>query len=121
MPRNPSRAKSEKEAAMSKKSSAALAEPAEAETAPALDEDGEEEVVNSTASPNVGAEGAEPELVVLDDEFEFEAEAAEPEGDSDEARPAAKKKEATGEGGGDSMLARYFREMATHPVMGPDE
>ena len=25
------------------------------------------------------------------------------------------------EGGGDSMLARYFREMATHPVMGPEE
>ncbi|MDP8999502.1 MAG: sigma-70 family RNA polymerase sigma factor [Myxococcota bacterium] len=25
------------------------------------------------------------------------------------------------EGGGDSMLARYFREMATHAVMGPDE
>jgi RNA polymerase primary sigma factor len=25
------------------------------------------------------------------------------------------------EGGGDSMLARYFREMATHPVMGADE
>jgi len=25
------------------------------------------------------------------------------------------------EGGGDSMLARYFRDMALHPVMGPDE
>ena len=25
------------------------------------------------------------------------------------------------EGGGDSMLARYFREMATHNVMGPEE
>src|SRR6266516_193202 len=25
------------------------------------------------------------------------------------------------EGGGDSMLARYFRDMAAHQVMGPDE
>ncbi|MBI5533206.1 MAG: sigma-70 family RNA polymerase sigma factor [Deltaproteobacteria bacterium] len=25
------------------------------------------------------------------------------------------------EGGGDSVLARYFREMAAHPVMGPDD
>ena len=25
------------------------------------------------------------------------------------------------DGGGDSMLARYFRDMALHPVMGPDE
>jgi RNA polymerase primary sigma factor len=25
------------------------------------------------------------------------------------------------EGGGDSMLARYFRDMAIHPVMGQDE
>jgi RNA polymerase primary sigma factor len=25
------------------------------------------------------------------------------------------------EGGGDSMLARYFRDMALHPVMGPEE
>jgi RNA polymerase primary sigma factor len=32
--------------------------------------------------------------------------------------PTAKEIE---EGGGDSMLARYFREMATHAVMGPDE
>jgi len=32
--------------------------------------------------------------------------------------PTAKEIE---EGGGDSMLARYFREMATHNVMGPEE
>jgi RNA polymerase primary sigma factor len=103
---------------MSKKSSAALAEPAEPVTA-AVDEEGEEEeVVNSTATPNVGT-GAEPELVVLDDEFEFEDVPAEAEGEEAVAKP--KKKEAAGEGGGDSMLARYFREMATHPVMGPDE
>ena len=35
-------------------------------------------------------------------------------------KPAKEAKEIE-EGGGDSMLARYFREMALHPVMGQDE
>ncbi len=98
---------------MSKKSSAAVAEPI---NAPALDEDTDEEVVNSTATPN-----AEPDLVVLDDEFEFEDVAADLEADEPAPPTAKEKKEAASEGGGDSMLARYFREMATHAVMGPDE
>jgi len=98
---------------MSKKSSAALAEPAEA-VAPAMDEDAEDEAAPASTA-------VEGELVVLDEEFEFEeaAEAAE-EGD-DEPKPPTAKKAAGEEGSGDSMLARYFREMATHPVMGPDE
>ena len=38
------------------------------------------------------------------------------------ARPAAAKEmKDVEEGGGDSMLARYFRDMALHPVMGPEE
>jgi RNA polymerase primary sigma factor len=37
------------------------------------------------------------------------------------ARPAAKEMKDVEEGGGDSMLARYFRDMALHPVMGPEE
>ena len=96
---------------MSKKSSAALAEPKEP-VAPAVDDDAEEE-----ASP--ASTSAEGELVVLDEEFDFE-DAAEADSE-EEAKPAAAKKTASEEGGGDSMLARYFREMATHPVMGPDE
>lgn len=98
---------------MSKKTSAALAEPA---NTPAVDEDGDEEVVHSTATPN-----AEPEVVVLEDEFEFEEVSADLDADEPQAPAETKKKETAGEGGGDSMLARYFREMATHAVMGPDE
>jgi RNA polymerase primary sigma factor len=69
-------------------------------------------------APAEGA-SAEGELVVLEDEYDFEAE-AEAEAESDEDRPPAKSK-SEGEGGGDSMLARYFREMASHPVMGQEE
>ena len=36
---------------------------------------------------------------------------------SEEARSVR----ARDESGGDSMLSRYFRDMATHQVMGPDE
>ena len=97
---------------MSKKSNAALAEPQDVITPP--DDESEEDVAVSTASP-----AAEGELVVLEEEFDFEdaveAEAAEP----DEPRPPTKTK--ADEGGGDSMLARYFREMATHAVMGQEE
>ena len=94
---------------MSKKSNAALAEPV---VAPPDDESEEELAGGST--PN-----AEGELVVLEEEFEFE-DAAEADSDSEARRPAATKAKAE-EGGGDSMLARYFREMATHPVMGQEE
>lgn len=94
------------------KGGSAVAEPESAVT-PAVDE--EEAEPQSTASPN-----AEPDLVVLEEEFEIEeAVEAEAEGD-DEPRPPTKTK-AIDEGGGDSMLARYFREMATHAVMGQEE
>jgi RNA polymerase primary sigma factor len=89
------------------KSAAALAEPANAPVAD--DEDLDEAAPASTA--------AETELVVLDEEFDFEEAAAAVE--EDEPRPVAKAK--AEEGGGDSMLARYFREMATHSVMGQEE
>ena len=123
---------------MSKKSSAALAQaipaarassagsarrqkvestrsPVDEESSPAVDNEEEEEA----APASTVAEG-EGELVVLEEEFEFEDAAAEVE-EGDAPAPAAKKKVASEEGGGDTMLARYFREMATHPVMGPDE
>ncbi|MBX3218464.1 MAG: hypothetical protein KF850_41040, partial [Labilithrix sp.] len=93
---------------MSKKSNAALAEPV---VTPQDDES--EEDLTTAASPNTDGD-----LVVLEDEFEFE-EAAETDGD--EPRAPAPKAKTEGEGGGDSMLARYFREMATHPVMGQEE
>ena len=123
------------EALMSKKSSAALAadarpaaegsqsraraaraaEPADEEVARAPDT--EEETEDEAAPASTVAEG---ELVVLEEEFEFEDAAAEVE-ESDEAVAPVKKKVASEEGGGDTMLARYFREMATHPVMGQEE
>jgi RNA polymerase primary sigma factor len=105
---------------MSKKSNAAVAadEPAASTANPnaLVDEEADEEV-SADAPANPAAEG---DLVVLEEEFDFEdVPEAEPEADSDEPRPPTKTK--TEEGGGDSMLARYFREMATHPVMGQEE
>jgi RNA polymerase primary sigma factor len=94
---------------MSKKSNVALAEAPSAAPPPVDDESGPD--VAPTSEP-----GPEGEVVVLEEEFEFE-DAGEPE---TEERPRPTKAKAD-EGGGDSMLARYFREMATHPVMGQEE
>jgi RNA polymerase primary sigma factor len=74
-----------------------------------------DEAPASTAAPDLTA--AEP---VVEEEFE-EVEAApvvEDDAEPERPKPAARNIE---EGGGDSMLARYFREMATHHVMGPEE
>jgi RNA polymerase primary sigma factor len=96
------------------KSAAALAEPTNEAPVAAPPEEEEAEPL-STASPQ-----AERDLVVLEEEFDFEDVVVDADGD-DEARPPAAKAKTVDEGGGDSMLARYFREMATHPVMGPEE
>jgi RNA polymerase primary sigma factor len=115
---------------MSKKSNTAVAERASAKSErrsrlavakPPVDEsqdvvvppeeEGDED--HPTSGPS-----AEGDLAVLEEEFEFE-EAAEPDAEAEEPRPAPKAK--ADEGGGDSMLARYFREMATHAVMGQEE
>ncbi|HVJ89173.1 MAG TPA: sigma-70 family RNA polymerase sigma factor [Labilithrix sp.] len=98
---------------MSKKSSAAVAEP-ENVTAP-IEEESEEDL--STSSPK-----AEADISALEDEFDFEGEAEVAlDGDEEvEGRPPSAKAKAD-DGGGDSMLARYFREMATHSVMGQEE
>ena len=70
-----------------------------------------------------GATVAPPALV--DEEFEEEEVAAVAEEiDSDEfgsVPPPRAEKRSAEESAGDSMLGRYFREMATHPIMGPDE
>src|SRR5436190_6721184 len=120
MPRRSSTPKraEKNEASMSKsKSNAALAEPPPASVAPGIDEETEEEL--STTTTTGPGEGAAEPLVVLEEEFDFEEAATETETE-DEPRPPSAKTKAE-EGGGDSMLARYFREMATHPVMGPEE
>jgi len=68
-------------------------------------------------------------LPAVDDEFDFDAVAADaipvdlqppPSAPVPAAEPAPTRKEID-EGGGDSMLSRYFREMATHNVMGQEE
>jgi len=83
----------------------------------ALDDEFEQDV------PAIGPASPAAELETVEEEFEVDAPAAEAaaaEADQMTApkRPTDKEIE---EGGGDSMLARYFREMATHPVMGSDE
>ena len=124
---------------MSKKSSAALAQvtpaarsssagssrrqKAESARSPVADEESSPSVEDEDEGEDEAAPAskvAEGELVVPEEEFGFEDAAAEVE-EGDAPAPATKKKVASEEGGGDTMLARYFREMATHPVMGPDE
>ncbi|HEY4017027.1 MAG TPA: sigma-70 family RNA polymerase sigma factor [Polyangiaceae bacterium] len=57
-----------------------------------------------------------------EEEFDFEAHGMESGSAGDSlVPPKSPSDKEVEEGGGDSMLARYFREMATHPVMGPDE
>jgi RNA polymerase primary sigma factor len=86
------------------------------EQVPAASAEQEEELPPaSTAEPGPVLE---PELM----EEEFEAAIEPPVGleTSEPVKPAPAAKHSE-EGGGDSMLARYFREMATHNVMGPEE
>lgn len=96
----------------SKKQGTAMAAPEESLPPPAVDDENE-----SVDSP---AEEGAVDAAALEEDFDVEAEAATAEAaESEEERaPSAKEIE---EGGGDSMLSRYFREMAAHPVMGQDE
>ncbi|MGH7330380.1 MAG: hypothetical protein ACREJX_18690, partial [Polyangiaceae bacterium] len=74
-----------------------------------------DEAPASTATPDGGTlTTAEP---IVEDEFEPE----EPAVVEDEEEKPPKPTRQIEEGSGDSMLARYFREMATHHVMGPEE
>jgi len=83
----------------------------------ALLRDGEVEDDAPSSSPASAL--VEPETDSLDEEFDLgEAVAAELEV-VEPVKPAPHKR--ADEGGGDSMLSRYFREMATHHVMGPQE
>src|ERR1019366_4271485 len=74
-------------------------------------------------APAVGPGAQSGDIELIEDEFDLEtapAEGGAERGSTLSPRKAPTDKEIE-EGGGDSMLARYFREMATHPVMGPEE
>ncbi len=72
--------------------------------------------------PAGSAAGAGPrsDIDIVDEEFELDAPREAPASEAPGPRRQPTDREIE-EGGGDSMLARYFREMATHAVMGPDE
>jgi RNA polymerase primary sigma factor len=71
--------------------------------------------------PAIGPTNPSAELeLVVEEEFDLDAPHVDTPAGPLAARKAPTDKEIE-EGGGDSMLARYFREMATHPVMGPEE
>jgi RNA polymerase primary sigma factor len=72
-------------------------------------------------APAESATARNTDVELVEEEFELDTpqvDSAAPPGLVAPKPPSDKEIE---EGGGDSMLARYFREMATHPVMGPDE
>jgi RNA polymerase primary sigma factor len=60
------------------------------------------------------------DLEGIDEEFELDVTQLDGASEAPPSPKAPSDREIE-EGGGDSMLARYFREMATHPVMGPEE
>jgi RNA polymerase primary sigma factor len=101
---------------MSKSRSSAAA----AKSAPPPPENRGEDEVDVDPEP-MGPAGTTVDLENLEEEFDLDAPhaiSAEPGVPAAPRQPSDKEIE---EGGGDSMLARYFREMATHPVMGPEE
>ncbi len=72
--------------------------------------------------PPIGPTGGGAEIDLVEDEFDIDVHAEGGERPTGTiAPPKAPSDREIEEGGGDSMLARYFREMATHPVMGPEE
>jgi RNA polymerase primary sigma factor len=75
-------------------------------------------------APAIGPGNQSGDVELIEEEFDLEAPAV--EGAAAERDPHLSPRRTPSdreieEGGGDSMLARYFREMATHPVMGPEE
>ncbi len=84
----------------------------------AIDEDFESSVPSIGPSPGSGT------IDLVDDDFGADPAPVDvaTTGDNDSLAPPKRPSDKEIEdGGGDSMLARYFREMATHPVMGPEE
>jgi RNA polymerase primary sigma factor len=73
-----------------------------------------------------GTQSSTPSAVEADGDFAPEMLTEPPQGEttalaSVAPEPSPQDLRAIEEGGGDSMLARYFRDMAAHQVMGPDE
>lgn len=75
--------------------------------------------------PAAVQEAAEPDLDAfergIETEFDLEGTSVSMSVSESILPPKSPSDKEIEEGGGDSMLARYFREMATHPVMGPEE
>jgi RNA polymerase primary sigma factor len=85
------------------------------------DEEGENDAPAASGASGTPA-GDEPSRdLELVGEEDFETELPPLEAGSGSARPRSPSDREIEEGGGDSMLARYFREMATHSVMGAEE
>jgi RNA polymerase primary sigma factor len=74
-------------------------------------------------TPAIGAGTPAAEVELIEEEFDLEVPPV--DGATERTSPLSPRRPPSDkeieEGGGDSMLARYFREMATHPVMGPEE
>ena len=82
------------------------------------------EIEGDELAPAEADDDVKADVVLLeDDDFEAEVEAPAADLDSDdEPAPSRKaKKDAGDEASGDTMLSRYFREMASHNVMGVEE
>jgi RNA polymerase primary sigma factor len=84
------------------------------------DEHDEHDVESDAPASRKSEPAPTQDVDLLEEEFEVEAPALDAAVDEPRAAKAPTDREIE-EGGGDSMLARYFREMATHPVMGADE
>jgi RNA polymerase primary sigma factor len=74
-------------------------------------------------APAIGPSTQSGDIELIEEDFDIDLGVS--EGSMERGAAASPRKAPTDreieEGGGDSMLARYFREMATHPVMGPEE
>ncbi|MGO9839568.1 MAG: RNA polymerase sigma factor RpoD/SigA [Polyangiaceae bacterium] len=71
--------------------------------------------------PAEGATARNTDVELLEEEFEIDGPQVDGSAPPGLVAPKPPSDKEIEEGGGDSMLARYFREMATHPVMGPEE
>jgi RNA polymerase primary sigma factor len=75
--------------------------------------------LSSRLGTGVSTTGPRSDIDIIDEDYELDAPRdAPPSEEPGRRQPTDREIE---EGGGDSMLARYFREMATHAVMGPEE
>ncbi len=80
----------------------------------------DDELDQEAPALGTGAAGPRSDIDIIDEDFELDAARAAPSSEAPGPRKPPSDREIE-EGGGDSMLARYFREMATHAVMGAEE